>query len=74
MFLRVGRKLGNVLLTHPLKYLRLLLHSSPWFFEILSLYWRGNLRNRNRVETVNSVGAWVKKNLSRYSFLIGIVL
>lgn len=75
MFLRVGRKLGNVLLKHPLNYLNVL-HSSPWFSEISCVYWRGNIRNQNRVETVNSVGAWVKKkkkNLSRYSSLIGIV-
>lgn len=43
------------------------------FFEILRLHWGRNLRCQNIVETVNSLGTWVKKNLSRYCSLIGIV-
>lgn len=41
----------------------------------MSLYWGGNLRCQNRVESVNSVGTWVKKkkNLFWYCSLIGIV-
>ena len=58
---------------HCLRCLKLLLHSSPCFFE-MRLYRGGNLRCQNRVETANSVGNWVKKkNLSWYWSLIGIV-
>lgn len=39
----------------------------------MRLYRGGNLRCQNRVEAVNSVGTWVKKNLSWYCSLIGIV-
>ena len=38
----------------------------------MRLYRGGNLRCQNRVEAVNSVGTWVKKNLSWYCSLIGI--
>ena len=58
---------------HCLRCLKLLLHSSPCCSE-MRLYRGGNLRCQNRVETVNSVGTWVKKkNFLWYCSLIGIV-
>lgn len=72
MFLWAGGDLGNVFPEHPRGCLKLLLHSRPWCFEILSLYWRKNVRCHNRIGT-EICGFGVKKNLSKYSSLIGVV-